>query len=87
MEVQVAGLVGIYADPRHVIAYSDGEVRQQFNICVAARSIGGTLQGSAESTDQRYVDPSQLGELPMHPTRRLRLEHFLDTSWRQPYVG
>jgi len=35
--------VGIYTDPRHVIAYDDGEVRQQFAICFEARKIGGSL--------------------------------------------
>ncbi|SRR5712692_67296 len=33
IDVQVTGLVGIYTDPAHVIAYDDGEVRQQFSIC------------------------------------------------------
>jgi ADP-ribose pyrophosphatase YjhB (NUDIX family) len=87
LEVEVTGLVGIYTDPRHVIAYSDGEVRQQFNICLTARPLGGTLRGSDESTDHRHVDPSQLDGLAMHPTQRLRLAHFLDTSRRQPYIG
>ncbi|MEJ7630816.1 MAG: NUDIX domain-containing protein, partial [Nocardioidaceae bacterium] len=27
LNVEVNGLVGIYSDPRHVIAYDDGEVR------------------------------------------------------------
>jgi len=31
LEVEITGLVGVYTDPRHLIAYSDGEVRQQFN--------------------------------------------------------
>jgi ADP-ribose pyrophosphatase YjhB (NUDIX family) len=41
--VEITGLVGIYSDPRHVIAYSDGEVRQQFNICYRA---AGSRNGS-----------------------------------------
>jgi ADP-ribose pyrophosphatase YjhB (NUDIX family) len=35
--VEPQNLVGIYSDPHHVIAYSDGEVRQQFSICFACR--------------------------------------------------
>ena len=30
IEIAIDGLVGIYTDPRHVMAYDDGEVRQQF---------------------------------------------------------
>ncbi len=33
LDVEITGLVGTYSDPRHIIAYSDGEVRRQFNIC------------------------------------------------------
>ncbi|WP_280437970.1 NUDIX hydrolase [Nocardia carnea] len=30
LDIEIAGLVGIYTDPRPVIADSDGEVRRQF---------------------------------------------------------
>ena len=30
IDVEVCGIVGIFSDPRHIIAYDDGEVRQQF---------------------------------------------------------
>lgn len=87
LDIEVTGIVGIYTDPRHVIAYSDGEVRQQFNICLTAHTVGGSLRRSDESTDIDYVDPAQLDSLPMHPTQLLRLTHFLDSSRRQPYLG
>lgn len=77
-DVEVTGLVGTYTDPGHVIAYDDGEVRRQFNICYTARIVGGEMQISDESTAIRFVDPAGLGELPMHPTQRLRLRHFLE---------
>lgn len=43
LNVEVTGLVGTYTDPRHIIAYTDGEVRRQFNICYTARVTGGQL--------------------------------------------
>lgn len=85
--VEITGMVGIYTDPRHVIAYADGEVRQQFNVCLTARVLGGALARSEESTALDYIAPSQLDGLPMHPTQRLRLSHFLDASRTQPYLG
>jgi ADP-ribose pyrophosphatase YjhB (NUDIX family) len=87
LEVEVTGLIGIYTDPRHVIAYTDGEVRQQFNVCLTGRVLGGTLAGSDESTALAYIAPSQLNDLPMHPTQRLRLAHFLDPNRTQPHLG
>jgi ADP-ribose pyrophosphatase YjhB (NUDIX family) len=86
LDVEIEGLVGIYSDPRHVIEYTDGEVRQQFNICFAARLIGGTLRGSDESTDVRWVAPDALDTLQIHDTTRLRLQHFLERR-AKPYIG
>ena len=31
IDVEITGLSGIYSDPRHVIAYDNGEVRQEFS--------------------------------------------------------
>ncbi|MFF4382011.1 NUDIX domain-containing protein [Kitasatospora sp. NPDC001547] len=86
LDVEITGLVGTYTDPRHVIAYSDGEVRQQFNVCFTARITGGDLRISGESTDLRFIAPSDIEELPMHHTQRLRLQHFLERR-AIPYLG
>ncbi|KIF75603.1 DNA mismatch repair protein MutT [Streptomyces sp. 150FB] len=86
LDVEITGLVGTYTDPRHVIAYTDGEVRRQFNVCFRARVVGGTLAISEESTELRFVEPGELGELPMHHTQQLRLQHFLENR-PAPYLG
>jgi 8-oxo-dGTP pyrophosphatase MutT (NUDIX family) len=65
-DVEITGLIGTYTDPRHVIAYSDGEVRRQFNACFRARVIGGDLQVSDESLEVRWVPKNELEALPMH---------------------
>lgn len=86
LDVEIDGIVGIYSDPRHIIEYSDGEVRQQFNICFSARVLGGTLRASDESTEVAWIAPQSLEELPIHDTTRLRLRHFLERR-TSPYVG
>ncbi|MFG2979235.1 NUDIX domain-containing protein [Streptomyces sp. NPDC048331] len=86
LDVEITGLVGTYTDPRHVIAYTDGEVRRQFNVCFRARLVGGTLTVSDESLELRWVDPGDLGSLDMHHTQRLRLTHFLEDR-DTPYLG
>ncbi|MEU8784221.1 NUDIX domain-containing protein [Streptomyces sp. NPDC048637] len=89
LDVEITGLVGTYTDPRHVIAYSDGEVRRQFNICFTARITGGSLAISDESTDLRFVSPAEFDALPMHHTQRLRLAHYLRhrEHYAPPYLG
>ncbi|MBT2402694.1 MULTISPECIES: NUDIX domain-containing protein [unclassified Streptomyces] len=86
LDVEITGLVGTYTDPRHIIEYSDGEVRRQFNVCFTARVIGGELAISHESTELRFVEPVELDSLPMHHTQRLRLNHFLQHR-ATPYLG
>jgi 8-oxo-dGTP pyrophosphatase MutT (NUDIX family) len=86
LDVEIDGIVGIYTDPRHLIEYSDGEVRQQFNICLTAHVLGGELERSGESTDLRWVPPSTLDDLPIHHTTKLRLQHFLERR-STPYVA
>ncbi|MGW0082395.1 NUDIX domain-containing protein [Streptomyces sp. NPDC003393] len=86
LDVEITGLVGTYTDPRHVIAYTDGEVRRQFNVCFTARITGGELALSDESMELRFIAPDELGTLPMHHTQRLRIRHFLERR-REPYLG
>ncbi|MBP0457489.1 NUDIX domain-containing protein [Streptomyces montanisoli] len=86
LDVEITGLVGTYTDPRHIIAYSNGEIRRQFNVCFTARVLGGALAISDESTELRFVHPKQIDQLPMHHTQRLRIRHFLEGRER-PYLG
>ncbi|MGP3924124.1 NUDIX domain-containing protein [Streptomyces sp. 8N616] len=86
LDVEITGLVGTYTDPRHVIAYSDGEVRRQFNVCFTARIVGGALAISDESTELRFVSTEELDSLPMHHTQKLRLRHFMEKR-SSPYLG
>lgn len=84
--VKVVDVVGIYSDPNHVIAYDDGEVRQQFAISFRAELVGGALTQSDETPSVRWVAPDDLDAYPMHPSIRLRVEHGLENRTR-PYLG
>ncbi|MQY15005.1 RNA pyrophosphohydrolase [Streptomyces sp. RB5] len=87
IKVAVESLVGTYTSPQHVMKYDDGEVRQQFSICFRARPVGGELRTSAESKEVRWVSPADLDKLNVHPSIRLRIEHGLDESRTEPYIG
>lgn len=76
-EVEVTGLTGTYTNPAHVMAYEDGEVRQQFSIAFTARLIGGAARTSSESKRVEWVRPEETDRLPMHPSMRMRLAHAL----------
>jgi ADP-ribose pyrophosphatase YjhB (NUDIX family) len=84
IDIEVTGLIGIYSNPDHVIAYDDGEVRQEFSICFRARPIGGELRTSSESKEVHWVEQALLAELTIHPSTRLRIQHGFDNR-PEPY--
>jgi ADP-ribose pyrophosphatase YjhB (NUDIX family) len=84
-DVEVLSIVGTYTDPSHVMAYDDGEVRQQFSICFRARLTGGTLHTSSESKEVAWVRTAAIAVLAMHPSMRLRIRHGLGTE--SPFIG
>jgi ADP-ribose pyrophosphatase YjhB (NUDIX family) len=67
IDVEVTGVVGIYTNPNHVMAYDDGEVRQQCSICFTTRLVGGTLATSSETKEVRFVAPGNLEALNISP--------------------
>jgi ADP-ribose pyrophosphatase YjhB (NUDIX family) len=86
LDVELTGVVGLYTDPAHVIAYENGEVRQEFVVVFTAVPVGGSLHVSDESTEVRFVEPTELPSLTMHETVRLRLRHYRDRRGR-PHIG
>ncbi|MFG3524892.1 NUDIX hydrolase [Nocardia nova] len=80
IDVEVTKLVGVFSNPRHVIAYDDGEVRQEFSICFLADPRGGELRTSAESREVKWVAPDDLNELDIHPSVLLRIRRGLSNA-------
>lgn len=77
LSVKAYHLVGVYSDPEHVFAYSDGEVRQEFSVCFACRVVGGEISVSDESLEVRFWPVEELDALDMHPSIRRRISHYL----------
>jgi hypothetical protein len=68
------------------MAYDDGEVRQQCSICFTARMLGGQLATSSETSEVVWVAPHRLKHLNIHPSMRLRIDHYLERR-SAPYIG
>ena len=54
-DVEVDRLTGTYTNPGHVMAYEDGEVRQQFSLAFTAKVTGG------EPTNEQRERPGRVG--------------------------
>ncbi|MBT2446789.1 NUDIX domain-containing protein [Streptomyces sp. ISL-43] len=74
--VEITGIVGTYTNPGHVFSYDDGEVRQEFSICLLARPTGGSLRVSDESFEVAWFTPEAVDDLPMVPAIRRRIDDW-----------
>jgi ADP-ribose pyrophosphatase YjhB (NUDIX family) len=86
IDVAVTGVVGIYTNPNHVMAYDDGEVRQQCSICFTTKQLGGQPATSSETSEVEWVAPDRMNRLNIHPSMRLRIDHYLEQR-SAPYIG
>ncbi|MCG3751637.1 NUDIX hydrolase [Amycolatopsis sp. Poz14] len=80
VDCEITGVIGLYSDPSHVIAYDDGEVRQEFSICFRARAIGGALRTSVESNEVLWIEHNKVDTLSVHPSIRKRIDHGLSAD-------
>src|SRR3954447_26369483 len=87
LDVEVTELSGVYTNPRHVITYDDGEVRQQFSLCFRTRLVGGQLATSDETSEVAFVPLEQLDRYDINPSMRLRIEHGVSTRLSGPFIG
>jgi 8-oxo-dGTP pyrophosphatase MutT (NUDIX family) len=79
IDCEITGLGGIYTDPKHIILYtSNNEARQEFSILLTALPIGGTPTPSDETTEVRWVPPSEVLGYNMDRSMRMRVGHYLD---------
>ncbi|WP_406267062.1 NUDIX domain-containing protein [Nocardia sp. NBC_00881] len=81
IEIEIAGIVGTYTNPGHVFAYDDGEVRQEFSICLLGRPVGGELSVSDESHEVAWFAPDEIDRLPMVASIRRRVDDWRSGEW------
>jgi ADP-ribose pyrophosphatase YjhB (NUDIX family) len=78
LAVELTGLVGVFSDPRHRIAYPDGEVRVPVNVCFYGQPVDGELATDSESDEAAWVAPEDLDDYDIHPAIRRRISHALN---------
>jgi ADP-ribose pyrophosphatase YjhB (NUDIX family) len=78
LQIQITGLIGTYSDPHILIAYSDGEVRQEFTFVYAAEIQSGELQIDGESKESAWTPLSSAVELPLAESQRRRLKDVIE---------
>jgi 8-oxo-dGTP pyrophosphatase MutT (NUDIX family) len=77
---EVTGILGVYSDPGHIVAYSDGEIRQEYEVILLGRPVSGTPAANEEASDAAWFAPGDLDALEIHPTQWRQLHHYLTGS-------
>ncbi len=78
LDVEPEYIIGVYSNPKHIIEYSDGEIRQEFSLCFACQIVKGDLRVSEESLELAFFSPQEIERLNMHESTRLRIKHYLE---------
>jgi 8-oxo-dGTP diphosphatase len=78
LQIRITGLIGTYTDPHILIAYSDGEVRQEFTFVYAGEIESGELKTDDESQEASWVPLKSAVELPLAESQRRRLKDVVE---------
>jgi 8-oxo-dGTP diphosphatase len=78
LQIRIMGLIGTYTDPHILIAYSDGEVRQEFTFVYGAEIESGELKIDGESKEAAWVPLWSAVELPLAESQRRRLKDVIE---------
>jgi len=77
---EITGILGVYSDPGHIVAYTDGEIRQEWELILLGRPVSGSPAVNDEASDVRWVVVADLESLDIHPTQWRQLRDWLDGS-------
>jgi 8-oxo-dGTP pyrophosphatase MutT (NUDIX family) len=78
---EITGILGVYSDPTHIVAYNDGEVRQEWELILLGRPVSGTPAANDEASDVGWFTAAELGGLDIHPTQWRQLRDWLARTW------
>ena len=79
--VEVTGILGVYSDPGHIVAYGDWEIRQEYEVILTGRPVSGQPAANDEASDVGWFAPGELGGLDIHPTQWRQLRDWLDGTY------
>lgn len=73
LKVEIKDIIGTYTDPNIRVAYSDGEVRQEFTIVYYGEVSGYDVELDEESSAFQWVSLDKVVELPLADSQRRRI--------------
>ncbi|WP_067504530.1 NUDIX domain-containing protein [Actinoplanes sp. TFC3] len=84
ISVRIIGLVGIYSDPLHIVAYSDGEVRQEYEVTLLAEPVSGSPTENEEASEVGWFTLGEIERLDVHDSMRRQISDYI--SGAMPHI-
>lgn len=78
LDVKIKDIIGTYTDPNIRVAYSDGEVRQEFTIVYYGEVSGYNVELDEESSDFQWVPVDEVLALPLANSQRRRISDVIN---------
>ncbi|GHD23188.1 putative MutT/NUDIX-like protein [Nocardiopsis kunsanensis] len=82
---EVTGFLGVYSNPDHIVAYTDGEIRQQLEAAYIGKPVGGEPTVNDEADGIEWVHPGELDRYDIHPSMRQQISDYLTGDY--PHLG
>ncbi|CAM5730077.1 hypothetical protein SANTM175S_10598 [Streptomyces antimycoticus] len=76
---------GLNTNPHHIVAYTDGEIRQQYENTYIGRPVGGKPTINDEADGVRFVKPTDLDQYDIHASMRQQIGDYLAGTY--PHLG
>ena len=77
LNVTIKDVIGTYTDPNIRVAYSDGEVRQEFTIVYYGEADDYDVVLDEESSSYQWVDLERIAILPLADSQKRRIEDVI----------
>ena len=78
LDVVIKDIIGTYTDPNIRVAYSDGEVRQEFTIVYYGEALNYTVSLDDESSQFEWVPLDKILDLPLADSQRRRIRDVIE---------
>ncbi len=78
LDVTIKDIIGTYTDPNIRVAYSDGEVRQEFTIVYYGEASNYDVSIDDESSQFKWVALDKIVDLPLAESQRRRINDVLE---------
>lgn len=78
LDVVIKDIIGTYTDPNIRVAYSDGEVRQEFTVVYYGEALNYAVSLDDESSQFEWVSLDKILDLPLADSQRRRIRDVIE---------